>query len=256
MFLARPRCRKRGLRFAGGYLWDGETGGGIVSVYRCALCGARLRGNGGWSDATPHEWKMATGRVGTSSIQVHSPRGPLTAETAECSLMVAWDSFCEVVVVYEPNTRLFWWSYERVKFGAPTGIFQRLRDSTVLYLASGKLVSFAIVPSSGLAVRESTEHAKSLHAALDRAVKSVQESRDVIDRGGLSSGFTVVDLSSLGLEFLMPPGSAATTDLPRIVSVAFASGRWEVVMEGQSRDQVIVTLDESYRLPGQSRRRQ
>lgn len=102
-----PRCRQRGLTRTGGYLWDGETSGGMVSLYRCSRCGARLRGNGGWSDAPPDEWEFGTGASGRDSLQVQRPRGPLTAETIERNVMVRFDTMCDVAVavIYEPLAR-------------------------------------------------------------------------------------------------------------------------------------------------------
>jgi ribosomal protein L40E len=57
----RGRCRKchrHGLRTVGGYLWDGEQGGGLVTFYLCGKCGAHFKNNAGdWSEPTDDEWK-------------------------------------------------------------------------------------------------------------------------------------------------------------------------------------------------------
>jgi len=186
-------------------------------------------------------------------FQLQGPRGPVAAGVAQRRVDLTFRSGRStpgaVVVVYEPTTGLFWWNYEEIDPQATTGIIQYLRQLSALYLASDRLVSFSTSQSRELDVRESMERATSLKAALDSAVATVVKSRDVIARGPIS-WFTVVDLSSLGVDFFMQPGTSAIIHSPRIVRVTFAPGRWEVVIEGWSRQRAIVTLDESYKMLG------
>ena len=52
------RCHRRGLKTVGGYLWDGERGGGAVTFYLCEKCRARFkRSLDEWSEPTEEEWQ-------------------------------------------------------------------------------------------------------------------------------------------------------------------------------------------------------
>jgi hypothetical protein len=53
------RCYRHGLRTVGGYIWDGENGGGAVSFYLCEKCGAHFKKSASdWSEPSDDEWRQ------------------------------------------------------------------------------------------------------------------------------------------------------------------------------------------------------
>src|SRR5206468_1534795 len=141
--------------------------------------------------------------IRSATLRVETPRGPVTAQAgdrrADIILPDRTPRPGQIVAVYDRNTGLFWWRYESLNPAYPTGIVERLRNTSTFYQANDKLISFSMLAAS-LVVRQSTERAKNLPDALDKAVALVTIRQREIEVGTVQWA-TLVDLSTLGNDF-------------------------------------------------------
>lgn len=149
-----------------------------------------------------------------------------------------------LVGVYEPKTRAFWWLYEMRNPSAASGPLERLKERTPFHLVDSKLVAF-VTNGRFLGIRESTERANSLQDGMDAARASLNASLPQLE-AGTKEWYVAVDLASLGRDFFVLAGSAATLNPPAIKSVSRSGAQWTVTLEGPNRDTAVVVLDDKY----------
>jgi hypothetical protein len=198
---------------------------------------------------------VRTGQMRSEEIRVETASGPVTAQAAERKTDVRFprgktDSGF-LVGVYEPRSGLFWWQYEMGNPTSPNGAVDRLKTRSRFYLAESSLVSL-VMNARFLDVRESKEHVSGLQDGMDKAAQSLNATLREIE-SGTKEWFTRIDLGSLGADFFLRRGNAASLDAAKITSVTFSGGKWDVTIEGPNDDTVIVTLDASYELLGTRR---
>ena len=198
---------------------------------------------------------VRTGQMHSEELRVETVGGPVAAQAAERKADVQFPSGKTdsgfLVGVYEPKSGLFWWRYEMGNPSVPTGAVERLKARSKFYLADSRLVSL-VMNARFLDVRESTERVSGLQDGMDKAAQSLNATLREID-SGTKEWFTRIDLGSLGGDFFLRSGNAATLDPAKITSVAFSGGKWDVSIKGPNGDSVIVTLDASYKLLGTRR---
>jgi hypothetical protein len=84
---------------------------------------------------------------------------------------------------------------------------------------------------------------------MDKAAAFVAETQREIQRGTIG-WYTFVDLTELGRDFFYMNDRAVTVDSAKLITVWFADGKWDVLLEGVHKKRVLVTLDDSYAVVG------
>jgi hypothetical protein len=183
----------------------------------------------------------------TEDIRVETSGGATTAVATDAPIELTLTNRTEagsIVGVFEPKSSAFWWVFEVTNPTVVTRPAERLKQTTRFHLDAGTLVAFTM-HGRFLGVRASAERVKSLDEGMKAARASLEKSAAEVE-AGTKEWFVNVDLASLGRDFFLKSGNAATLNPPEIKSVERAGGRWTVTLTGPNGDTAVVTLDDEY----------
>ena len=148
----------------------------------------------------------------------------------------------KMLAVYDPTSRLFWCIYEPHGLGDNIGYYSRQfeKGNSRLLVTDEKILGFdAVSNNSFTGVQESTLRYTSFSEGLNYALTAIR--RNV---GLIRDGHVCFDLR-LPPAFLtqrMAPYNVA----PRYLGISESHHDWQVVLEGASGQQAVVTLGEKY----------
>jgi hypothetical protein len=149
----------------------------------------------------------------------------------------------KMLAVYDSTSRLFWCIYEPNGVGDNIGYYssQFEKGNSWLLVTDDKILGFdAVSNNSFTGVQESTLRYASFSEGLNCALAAVWR-----NTGLIRDGHAYFDLQ-LPLAFLTQR-TAPYNVAPRYLGISKSQGNWQLVLEGASGQQAIVTLGEGYK---------
>jgi len=184
------------------------------------------------------------------SVPIHLAQNGrnITLEAREVNLRISFTGGrtgqADVLMLYEPRNKLFWWTYENREGVEPGGITGRFFSESVIYVTQTNIVSFT--GGAFLSVRESTACMPNMEAGQHSVLATIENKWGEIEEGKLE-GYREVNIAkSLDPNFLHLRGSAAPFPQPKVREVSMTGGQWRLVLDGPNKDAAIVFLDDQY----------
>ena len=148
----------------------------------------------------------------------------------------------KMLAVYDPTSRLFWCVYEPHGVGDNIGYYssQFEKGNSWLLVTDDKILGFdAVSNNSFTGAQESTLRYASFSEGLNYALTAVWR-----NTGSIRDGHAYFDIQ-------LPPAfltqrTAPYNVAPRYLGISESHGNWQLVLEGASGQQAIVTLGEGY----------
>jgi hypothetical protein len=148
----------------------------------------------------------------------------------------------KMLAVYDPTSRLFWCVYEPRGVGDNIGYYssQFEKGNSWLLVTDDKILGFDPVSSNSFTgAQESTLRYASFSEGLNYALTAVWR-----NTGSIRDGHAYFDIQ-------FPPAfltqrTAPYNVAPRYLGISESHGNWQLVLEGASGQQAIVTLGEGY----------
>lgn len=161
----------------------------------------------------------------------------------------------DLFLIYEPQSRLFWWQYQMIYPNSPTSTIEGSLSDLALYINGGKIVAFTL--SSGhVWVRESTERCSNIAEGQERALAIVARKKREIETGEIEWFRGISIAKAVGLDFFRLKNTASPYPEPKIKEVSIKEGMWRLLLEGPNKDSAEILLGPNYslisatRLPG------
>jgi hypothetical protein len=148
----------------------------------------------------------------------------------------------KMLAVYEPTSRLFWCVYEPHGLGDNIGYYssQIEKGNSWLLVTDEKILGFDVVSNNSFAgVQESTLRYTSFSEGLNCALTAIWR-----NAGLIRDGHVYLDLRlppALLIQRMAPYDVA-----PRYLAISESHHNWQLVLEGASGQQAVVTLGEKY----------
>lgn len=153
----------------------------------------------------------------------------------------------DLVMLYDPESRLFWWQYRTIDPGQPPAAGDEPLAGSVVYVTGDKLVVFNFsVPF--VWVRESSERYPSLAEGRAGAQAALRKMSGQIERGGDELFRTINVGKAVGSDFLHLAGDASSSPEPKLREVSRKDGRWHLILDGPNKDSAEVVLSDDYQL--------
>lgn len=154
----------------------------------------------------------------------------------------------DVLMVREPQSGLYWWTFQRAADNAPATPTTEPALDYVLYFTGDKTVGFTFA-SPFLGIREVQGRLPDLATVERTAVGEIAKNASAIQDGSMQWVREINMVSHVGRDFLHLAGSAAPVDT-KVTAVSRSGGQWEVTLQGPNRDTVRVILDDKYAVVG------
>jgi hypothetical protein len=197
------------------------------------------------------------------SIKLKSAHGLIPAEFHEIRLNIrelnGKTNPASLFVVYEPNSKLFWWIYQMGHaFEKPaSGRIERFLKQTKFFLADKKIIGVYMSGFYQIIVRESGEKSANVNEALGGVIKTVENTLSKKQFTGLFSGKEIGTVAIIGRPFY-DPGSldARGAPLPDIEDIMWDGSHWTItflspnkatnIKEPERKDTATITLDSNF----------
>lgn len=150
----------------------------------------------------------------------------------------------DVLTLWDPQSKLFWWTYQFSDPAHPGGIRERFLADSAVYLMKTKLVSFR--GGIFMEVTESSERCASLGEGLAHVLAVLEEKRAKVEAGDVGGSLLINLGRSLDASFVHLRGNAAPYPQPKMRQVTRVDGQWRVVLDGPNGDSAVVLLDDKY----------
>ncbi len=177
---------------------------------------------------------------GKSEVQVREMRASMTASGAAPKLF-------DVLVLYDPQSGLFWWSYRATSDQDSTNTTDDFSAASKVFIGDGAIVVFSFY-SPTLWVRQSSDRQSGLDQAQATALAGLA-SLGTAAGDGSAQLFKRVDLKgSLDADFFYRKNSASRFPSATLSSISRQGQQWRVVLNGPNGDRAIMVLDDQYSL--------
>jgi hypothetical protein len=192
--------------------------------------------------------RIVSGSARSKPIHLVEDGRQISLEAREVQLSISFPSgktgAANVLMLYEPRNRFFWWTYENGQGVSPGGITDRFFSQSMIYVTEAKIVGFT--GGAFLEVRELAERRANMEDGQSSVLATIENSRGEIE-GGELRGYLHVNLAkSLPSDFVHLRGNAAPLPLPKLREVSMRNGKWQVVLDGPNGDSAVVLLDDNY----------
>src|SRR5882762_2196717 len=170
-------------------------------------------------------------------IEMKDVQGRISAPSGTASVV-------EVLALYDPHSKLFWWTHQYGDQAHPGELARRFLAESVVYLSSTELVAFR----GGLFLRitPSSQPYPSLRDGLLHVFTVLDERRTKMEQEW-ADGSILVNLGKvLSPSFIHLRNSSAPFPLPKLRTVTRSGNQWRIVLDGPNGDSAIVTLNEKY----------
>ncbi|HID99149.1 MAG TPA: hypothetical protein EYP59_02525 [Thiotrichaceae bacterium] len=176
----------------------------------------------------------------------------------------------DIVMFYDPQTRLFNWYQASVRswYLSPPGIDQltalpyiestisRYLENSYLYLTDNKMLYFKYNPWGHIGYKESTTHYQNLETGCEKTLLFIQENLRELEKYSSrpwNSSIELVlakDVSPLFTIRRKKRGSSMVIPYKEIklVEVSYQNAQWKLTLESADHKQTFLTLDENYQL--------
>jgi hypothetical protein len=184
-----------------------------------------------------------------ANIGAFQEGGPISVEKRTLRIVLTTPNGREVpafvVIVRQPGTGLYWWTFQRISASARPGAAETPLPYR-LFFASDRVVGFGFA-TPFLFVREVRGQKADLTAIQQAVLQDIQQRAPEV-QDGTATWDREINLvaGSTNRDFFTLAGSASPFPRPKIVGVNTTSGRWEVRLQGPNRDFLRVTLDDQY----------
>jgi len=183
----------------------------------------------------------------TQPTQVVKDGRPVEVELRAARLSIAFPSgkvgYADVRMLYEPRTKLFWWTYQTIEPNGP--VLRASLDDFAVYLTDSKIVAFNLFMSA-LSVRDSMSHFLSLDEGQTKILERIRENAERIENGSMTWARTI-RLGPALPDFLLLKGSAAPPHA-KVREVTKAPGEWRLILDGPNKNSAEVVLSDEYDL--------
>jgi hypothetical protein len=218
----------------------------VVSIFSAAMTlPAQMRVVG----RVDHETMAARSDEGARELEareilVEAPSAAFASDVAERG---------EILLLFDPGTKLFWWRYQTSMRGAPGGILRRDRQSARFYVGSDRIVGFLFL-SPSLWFRESFEHLSSLDQGESNVLALLAANRASLVAGQVEL-FRELNLHShIDVEgFFHSRRDASPWHKPRLREVARDKRGWRIELEGSNGEPAEVWLNDRFEPYGAKR---
>lgn len=150
-----------------------------------------------------------------------------------------------VLMVREPQSGLYWWTYQAAPATTTTDTSDEPPLNYSLYFTADKAVGFAFARPF-LGIREILGTKPDFTAIQQTALAEIERNARAIQDGSMRWAREVSVTGRVGRDFLYLAGSASPFPRPRIAGISRAGGQWEVALEGPNKDTARITLDDQY----------
>lgn len=172
---------------------------------------------------------------------------PVQVELRAARLSIAFPSGkmgqADIRMLYEPRTKLFWWTYRTVEPNGPE--LRASLDDFAVYVTDGRVVAFNLFLSA-LSVRDSTSHFLSLDEGQTKVLDRIRQNAERIEKGSMTWSRTI-RLGPALPDFLLLKGSAAPPHAT-IREVTKSPGEWRLILDGPNKNAAEVVLTDEYDL--------
>jgi hypothetical protein len=153
----------------------------------------------------------------------------------------------DVIMVYEPISRLFWWQYQALESEEPrTDIAKSLSDY-VVYIAKDKIYGFSF-SRPFLWVRESEKQVSNLDQGQEEVLADVKKNADKIAAQTATWAHPVNVGAAMGPGFLSLDHSASLFPQPRLRTVSRVKDQWHLIFDGPNKDSAEIVLSDDYKV--------
>jgi len=194
------------------------------------------------------------GSVRSEKLSIRGESGQAQVESRALETQVELPSLktaiLDVVVLYDPHSKLFWWNANTV----PTvrqikGVSEMLPRDSVIFLTKASFVFFWNGWASGghIFIRESKEQFSSLDEGQAHVFQVLEDRRGDIDEGKFLHSYKEVVFQGLERDFLYSKGDIAGPRRgPRLRDVTRVGNNWRIVEDSPNGGQAVITLNDAY----------
>jgi len=179
----------------------------------------------------------AVTRDGSVEVQARELRTSMSTE--------AGSKLIDVLMVYEPQSGLSWWTYRATSDHDPTDTTEYFSAASKIFVGDGKIVVFSFYNPT-LWVRQSADH----HASLDQVQAAALDALSRLGEAAIDGSahpFREVDLQdSLKANFFHRRNTPSSRPGAKLSSISQQDKQWRVVLAGPNGDQATVVLDDQY----------
>jgi hypothetical protein len=155
-----------------------------------------------------------------------------------------------VSMLYDPQTRLFWWNSDSLSAASARrnlGIPALLPRDSVICLTDSKFVMFwnGWVGGASIFIRESSEKYSSMDEGQSHVLQVLEARRPDIEGGNLIHQYKEVKFPGLNRDFLYKKYVANAIG-PTLKDVTEVGGEWHVVEDGPNGGSALIVLNNKY----------
>lgn len=206
-----------------------------------------------WTGLMPRssEIQIVSGTIEFERAQVLADGGPVDVELRTLRVTIPFPSDenrqADIVMLYEPTSQLFWWSYYPVSEPdrSPRRLDEMLSGSK-FFVTATKIISFHF-SRPDLRIRECAERYSSIEEGQAKAFAELKSKAGELRKGRWIWYHEVNVGKALG-DFLLLKGSAFTFPEASLREITRKDGRWHIIFDGPNKDTAEVVLDDKFEL--------
>jgi hypothetical protein len=199
----------------------------------------------------PTTVKVLSQAVRTKQMQALKDGQPVSVEMQTVRISVGLPNGKQteayVLMLREPKSGLYWWTYQGVAANASGGASPEPSLDYVVYFSDTKAVGFSFF-TPFLAMREVQGKKPDFASIQQTATAEIEGNAQAIQDGSMQWVREVNVSSKIGRDFLFPGGSASIFPKPKVTAVNHSNDRWDITLEGPNHDFAQLTLDDRYAL--------
>lgn len=187
---------------------------------------------------------------GTLEVSKGSGKVPVQARKLQARIELSGQRTAtrDVSMLYDPETKLFWWGTEpmaAVRQGSDHPLF--LPSNSVICLTNSAFVMFwnGWISTRQILIRESSEHYPSLDDGQAHVLRVLEDRRADIDSGRFIHEYKRIVFKDLDTDFLNGKYSAINIG-PTLRDVRRVGDAWQIVEDGHYGGSALIVLNDKY----------
>jgi hypothetical protein len=154
----------------------------------------------------------------------------------------------DVLMLYDPGTKLFWWQADPVPAVRHDLDFSKLLPpNSVICITDSKFVTFwnGWISADQILVRESAEHYSSLDEGQAHVLAALENSRGDIDSGKFIHEYKKVKFGRPDRDFLFAKNVENLVG-PTLRDVRRVGNEWQIIEDGPNGGSALIVLSDQY----------
>jgi hypothetical protein len=196
--------------------------------------------------------QIMDGTVQSKSVQLLIDGKPVQVELRKARVAIRFPSGntgqADVTMLYEPQSRLFWWDYYQVpRLDQPSTDIAELLAKSRFFVTQDSIDRFAFSRPT-LRIRQCSEHYSNLDEGQAKTLTEINNNAGEIEKGRWN-WFREINLAkALGFDFMHLKGSASPFPEPKLREVTRRDGEWHLTFDGPNKDSAEVVLGDDYQV--------